>query len=51
MARVKVTMHLEVDEEDADPDHPMGMTEDAYDRLMGDLLGFDDVEVEAVPDE
>lgn len=44
MSRVVITM--EIDEEYADPDHEMGVTEEGYTALVRALAGFgDDVEV------
>jgi hypothetical protein len=48
--KIQVTFELDEDDENADPEHEMGVTNDAFDRLHRCVseLGGDDMDVERV---
>jgi hypothetical protein len=44
---MKVQITLEIEDELADPDHPMGVTDEGYQQIVHALMGIgDDVDVE-----
>ena len=46
MSRIKITMWLNVEDEETDPDHEGGMTEDAFQTYIVPLAieGFEEIE-------
>lgn len=48
--RVKITAYLDPEPHEVDEDDDSGLTNEAYEVVMDQLIGFNDVEIEKVDD-
>lgn len=48
--RVKITAYLEPEPHEVDEDDDSGLTNEAYEKVMDEFIGYDDVEIEKVDD-
>jgi hypothetical protein len=48
--KIQVTFEMDEDDENADPDHEMGVTNECYQHLMRVIPGYD-MEVWRLPDD